>query len=170
MQKEESGTSMPRREGMKGFYGEPSEGKEGIVGGTTYGSVWLLIGNGTIAYFYKYDIATNTWSVKSIANVPATLGADHSLVYPEPQLNNNTGGYNSFVRTITTSATVATGATTISVSALPQALEAGTRLRFGNFDITLSTEALAGATTLNVVAPPYGVNAGTLIETQTRVS
>ena len=26
MQKEESGTSMPRREGMKGFYGEPSEG------------------------------------------------------------------------------------------------------------------------------------------------
>ena len=33
MPKEESGTSMPRREGMKGFYGEPSEGKEGIVGG-----------------------------------------------------------------------------------------------------------------------------------------
>ena len=137
----------------------------GQFGGTTYGSVWLLIGNGTIAYFYKYDIATNTWSAKSITNVPAALGTDHSLVYPEPQLNNNTGGYNSFVRTITTSATVATGATSISVSALPQALEAGTRLRFGKFDITLSAEALAGATTLSVVALPYGVNAGTLIET-----
>ena len=137
----------------------------GQFGGTTYGSVWLLIGNGTIAYFYKYDIATNTWSAKSIANVPATLGADHSLVYPEPQLNNNTGGYNIYVRRIMTSATVATGATTISVSALPQALEAGTRLRFGKFNITLSAEALAGATTLSVVALPYGVNAGTLIET-----
>lgn len=137
----------------------------GQFGGTTYGSVWLLIGNGTIAYFYKYDIATNTWSARSITNVPATLGTDQSFVYPEPQLNNNTGGYNSFVRTITTSATVATGATTISVSALPQALEAGTRLRFGNFNITLSAEALAGATTLSVVALPYGVNAGTLIET-----
>lgn len=137
----------------------------GQFGGTTYGSVWLLIGNGTIAYFYKYDIATNTWSTKSIANVPATLGTDHSFTYPEPQLNNNTGGYNSFVRTITTTATVATNATTISVSALPQALEAGTRLRFGKFDITLSAEALAGATTLSVVALPYGVNAGTLIET-----
>jgi hypothetical protein len=32
MQKEEIGTSMPRREGMKSFYGEPSEGKLGIVG------------------------------------------------------------------------------------------------------------------------------------------
>ena len=29
--KEESGTSMPRREGMKGFYGEPSEGKPGEI-------------------------------------------------------------------------------------------------------------------------------------------
>ena len=137
----------------------------GQFGGTTYGSAWLLIGNGTIAYFYKYDIATNTWSARSIANVPANMSIDHSLVYPEPQLNNNTGGYNSFVRTITTSATVDTGATTISVSALPQALETGTRLRFGKFDITLSAEALAGATTLSVVALPYGVNAGTLIET-----
>ena len=137
----------------------------GQFGGTTYGSVWLLIWNGTVAYFYKYDIATNAWSARSITNLPASLGSDFSLVYPEPQLNNNIGGYNSFVRTITTSATVATGATTISVSALPQALEAGTRLRFGKFDITLSAEALAGATTLSVVALPYGVNAGTLIET-----
>ena len=44
MQKEESGTSMPRREGMKGFYGEPSEGKKGIVGGVAKALVKELTG------------------------------------------------------------------------------------------------------------------------------
>ena len=48
----------------------------GQFGGTTYGSVWLLIGNGTVAYFYKYDIATNSWSAMSIASVPANIGTD----------------------------------------------------------------------------------------------
>lgn len=138
----------------------------GQFGGTTYGSVWLLIGNATTAYFYKYDIATNAWTVMSIANVPATLGTDHSFTYPEPQLNNNEGGYHSaYLRTITTTATIATGATSIAVSALPQALASGTRLRFGKFNITLTAEASAGATTLTVSALAYGINAGTLIET-----
>ena len=41
---EESGTSMPRREGMKGFYGEPSEGREGIVGGVAKALVKELTG------------------------------------------------------------------------------------------------------------------------------
>ena len=138
----------------------------GQFGGTTYGSVWLLIGNGTTAYFYKYDIATNTWTAMSIANVPATIGTDFAFAYPEPQLNNNTGGYHSGItKTITTSATVSAGATTISVTALPTALASGTRLRFGSFNITLSAEALAGATTLSVTPLPYAVYAGTLIET-----
>ncbi len=138
----------------------------GSFGGTTYGSVWLLIGNGTVAYFYKYDIATNSWSAMSIASVPATLGTDFSIVFPEPQLNNNSLGYHSGItRTITTSGVVATGATSIAVSALPQALASGTRLRFGTFNITLTTEASAGATTLNVSALPYSINAGTLLET-----
>ena len=44
MQKEESGTSMPRREGMKGFYGEPREGREGIVGGVAKALVKELTG------------------------------------------------------------------------------------------------------------------------------
>lgn len=138
----------------------------GQFGGATYGSVWLLIGNGTIAYFYKYDIATNTWTAMSITNVPATLGADHSFTYLEPQLNNNEGGYHSaYLRTITTTAAIATGATSIAVSALPQALASGTRLRFGKFNITLTAQAEAGATTLAVSALAYGINAGTLIET-----
>ena len=142
------------------------ESMGGQFGGTTYGSVWLLIGNGTIAYFYKYDIATNTWSTMSIASVPANIGTDFSFVFPEPQLNNNTLGYHSAItRTITTSATVDTGTTSIAVTALPQALASGTRLRFGSFNITLSSAAVAGATTLSVTALPFGVNAGMLLET-----
>ena len=138
----------------------------GQFGGTTYGSVWLLIGNGTIAYFYKYDIATNSWSTMSIASVPATLGTDFAFTYPEPQLNNNSIGYHSTItKTITTSATVSAGATSISVTALPTALASGTRLRFGSFNITLSAEASAGAITLSVASLPYAVYAGTLIET-----
>ena len=138
----------------------------GQFSGTTYGSVWLLIGNGTVAYFYKYDIATNSWSAMSIASVPANIGTDFSIVFPEPQLNNNSIGYHSGItRTITTSGAVATGATSIAVSALPQALASGTRLRFGTFNITLSAAASAGATSLSVAALPYGINAGTLLET-----
>lgn len=138
----------------------------GSFGGTTYGSVWLLIGNGTIAYFYKYDIATNSWSAMSIASVPATLGTDFAFTYPEPQLNNNSAVYHSGVtKTISTSASVAVGATSISVVALPTALASGTRLRFGTFDVTLTASASAGATTLTVAALPQGIYAGTLLET-----
>lgn len=138
----------------------------GSFGGCTYGSVWLLIGNGAVAYFYKYDIATNTWSTMSIASVPATLATDFAFSYPEPQLNNNSATYHSGItNTITTSAIVSTGATSISVTALPTALSSGARLRFGSFDITLSAAAIAGSTTLAVNTLSYGINAGTLIET-----
>lgn len=138
----------------------------GSFGGTTYGSVWLLIGNGTVAYFYKYDIATNSWAAMSIASVPANIGTDFSIVFPEPQLNNNEIGYHSGItRTITTSAVVATGATSISVNALPQALASGARLRFGSFNVTLTADVAAGANVIPVVSLPYGLLAGTLIET-----
>lgn len=138
----------------------------GQFGGTTYGSVWLLIGNGTVAYFYKYDIATNSWSAMSIASVPANIGTDFSIVFPEPQLNNNSIGYHSGItRTITTSGAVATGATSIAVSALPQALASGARLRFGSFDVKLTADVAAGANVIPVVSLPYGLLAGTLIET-----
>ena len=138
----------------------------GQFGGASYGSVWLLIGNATIAYFYKYDIATNSWAAMSIASVPANIGTDFSFTYPEPQLNNNEIGYHSGItRTITTSATVATGATSIAVTALPQALSSGARLRFGSFNVTLTADVVAGANVIPVVSLPYGLLAGTLIET-----
>lgn len=138
----------------------------GQFGGTTYGSVWLLIGNGTVAYFYKYDIATNSWSAMSIASVPANIGTDFSIVFPEPQLNNNEIGYHSGItRTITTSAVVATGATSISVSNLPQPLASGARLRFGSFNVTLTADVAAGANVIPVISLPYGLLANTLIET-----
>lgn len=138
----------------------------GQFSGATYGSVWLLVGNATTAYFYKFDIASNTWTTMSIATVPATIGTDFAFAYPEPQLNNNTGGYHSGVlQTITTSAAVALGATSISVTALPTALASGTRLRFGSFDITLTAAVSAGATSLPVSALAYGIKAGTLLET-----
>ena len=138
----------------------------GSFGGTTYGSVWLLVGNGTVAYFYKYDISSNAWSTMSIASVPTNIGTDFSIVFPEPQLNNNSLGYHSGItRTITTTGIIATGATSIAVSALPQALASGTRLRFGTFSITLSAAASAGANSLSVAALPYGINAGALLET-----
>ena len=138
----------------------------GSFGGTTYGSVWLLIGNGTIAYFYKYDIATNAWVAMSIATIPANIGTDFAFSYPEPQLNNNSNVYHSGVtKTISTSGAVAVGATSIAVAALPVALSSGTRLRFGTFDVTLTAAASAGATTLTCAALPQGINAGTLLET-----
>ena len=138
----------------------------GQFGGASYGSVWLLIGNATIAYFYKYDIASNAWSTMSIASVPANIGTDFSFCFPEPQLNNNEIGYHSGItRTINTSAVVATGATSISVTALPQALASGARLRFGSFNVTLAADVTAGANTIPVISLPYGLLAGTLIET-----
>ena len=138
----------------------------GQFGGASYGSVWLLIGNATIAYFYKYDIATNSWTAMSIASVPANIGTDLAFTYPEPQLNNNEIGYHSGItRTITTSAIVTTGATSIAVTALPQALASGARLRFGSFNVTLAADVAAGANTMSVVSLPYGLLAGTLIET-----
>lgn len=138
----------------------------GQFSGVTYGSVWLFIGNGTNCYFYKYDIATNTWAANSTTNVPATFATDVGFSYPEPQLNNNENNYHSGVTsTITASSAVAVGATTISVSALPVALASGTRLRFGSFSVTLTAKATPGSTSLSVSPLTNGLAAGTLIET-----
>jgi len=137
----------------------------GQYSGRTYGAIYLFVGNGTTAYFYKYDIATNTWSANlGTTGVPATFATDCYLLALSPHKNNFETAYHSGVtRTITTSGTGAVGATSLAVTATSEAMVAGTRLRFGTFDITLSTGALKGATSLTVTALPNGLASGMVI-------
>jgi hypothetical protein len=130
--------------------------------GNTNGSILSLQASGTVLYLYQYNIATNIWTVLNTTGVPATLLTDASLVFPEPSNNAHGIGYHSGVlRSIATSAAVAAGATTISVTALPEALAIGTRLRFGSFNISITTAATKGATTLICSALPQGLSLGT---------
>ena len=134
--------------------------------GKVYGSCWLLVGNATTAYFYKYDIATNAWTAMSVANVPATIGTDVYLNYPGVCKNNYSSAYHSGVtRTITAGAAAAVGATTITVGALPEALAAGTILRFGIDNLTVTTGAVKGDVTITVSALPQGIALGAILYT-----
>lgn len=54
-----------------------SVGKQ--LNGQTFGSILSLQANGTVAYWYRYDIATNAWSTLSITNVPASTWARMSI-------------------------------------------------------------------------------------------
>ncbi len=48
----------------------------------TAGYVWALISNGTAAPTWQYyDCAANTWTARSVANLPATFGTDSSLCH-----------------------------------------------------------------------------------------
>jgi hypothetical protein len=127
--------------------------------GKTYGAIFLFVGNGTTCYLYKYDIATNAWSANlGTTNVPAAFATDCYFMCPSPSRNNWEGTYHSGVlRTITTSADAAVGATSISVGSLPEALSAGTRLRFGTFSIAFAASAARGATSLTIAALPQGL-------------
>lgn len=133
--------------------------------GKVYGSVWLLNGNGTTAYFYKYDIATNAWLAMSVANVPATVATDVYLVYSGACKNNyGTTYHNSTTSNVTLSASAAiAGATTLTVVALGAAMSAGSILRFGTFDITVTTAAAKGATTLAVSGVTSDIATGTVL-------
>lgn len=134
--------------------------------GKVYGAVYLFVGNGTTCYFYKYDIATNVWSANlGTANVPATFATDVRLNYPSPSKNNYETAYHSgYTRTITTSAIAAAGATSISVTALPEALAAGTVLRFGTYNITLTGAYNKGDTTLTVAGVATNLTSGTILQ------
>jgi len=138
----------------------------GQFGGETSGSIYMFVGNGTICYLYKYTIATNTWLALSTTGVPATFATDCYLASPSPSRNNWVGGYHTGVlRTVTLSAAIAVGATTASVTALPEAMPIGTRLRFGTFSVTLSSASAYAATSLAVVALPQGLASGTVLKT-----
>jgi hypothetical protein len=133
--------------------------------GRTYGGVYLFTGNVNVCYLYKYDRATDTWaSALSTTGISATFSTDCYMSYPAPAKNNWEGNYHSgTIRTITLGASVAVGATSATVAALPEALAVGTRLRFGTFNITLTAPALKGSTSLTVSALPQDMAQGTLI-------
>lgn len=134
--------------------------------GRTFGSIYMFVGNGTICYLYKYDIATNTWSANlGTTGIPAAFASDCYFTHTGPGRNNFEGGYHSAaLRTITLSAGIAAGATTASVTATSEAMPSGTRLRFGSFSITLTAAAAKGATSLTVSALPQGINSMTILD------
>lgn len=136
------------------------------LNGMVFGSIWLVVGNATTAYFYKYDIATNVWTAMSIANVPATIGTDLYLNYPGVCKNNYATTYhNSSTSNVVNSAAAAVNATTITVTALGEALASGSILRFGYFDITIGATAAKGATTLTVSGVTSDIATGTVLNT-----
>lgn len=133
--------------------------------GRVYGSVYLFNGNGTTAYFYKYDIATNVWSANlGTTNVPATFATDAYICLPCPRKNAYSTAYHSGVtRTITTGAAAAVGATSITVAALPEALAANTVLRFGSYQITITSAVAKGDTTIAVSGATESMAVGTVL-------
>lgn len=62
--------------------------------------------------------------------------------------------------TITTGASAASGATSITVTALPNAIPSGTVLNFGGVPATLTADAASGATTLAVSALSGAIASG----------
>lgn len=137
----------------------------GQYNGQVFGSVYLFVGNGMTCYWYKYDIATNTWSAAlSTTNVPAVFGSDCYVCYPSVIKNNYETNYHSgYVRTITTTSVSAVGATTVAVSALAEALVAGTCLRFGAYDISITSAVSKGATSIAVSGATEAMSAGTVL-------
>lgn len=136
------------------------------VNGSTYGTVWLFTGNGTIVNFYHYNIASDTWTSRSAVNIPTTFATDCSLCYPSISSNAGSTSYHSGVtRTITSSAAVAVGAVTMTVSALPEALDVSTVLNFGDVTITVTAAAVKGSTTLSVSGVTSAIAVGTVLMT-----
>ena len=132
--------------------------------GQVYGSILSFQANGTAAYLYKYDIATNAWSALSITNVPAAFGTDACLCYPEARQNNYEGGYHAnALKQVTTSAAAAVNAVTMSVTALPVALIIGTVLDFGKLNISLTADAPIGTNELTITALTNDIAAGTVL-------
>lgn len=125
--------------------------------GQIYGSVYAFISTGTAVTFYRYDIESNAWSTLSVTGVAAAFTIDGRLICPEPALNGNEGGYHSAgLVTVTLTADVAAGATSLPVSALSRALPVGAVLNFGTPSAplwaVLTVAAAAAATSLTVSA------------------
>lgn len=139
----------------------------GQLNGQVHGSIYLFIGNSSTCCFYKYDIATATWSANlGTTNVPATFTGDCYLAYPGVSRNNFETNYHTGVtRTISLSASASAGATTLSVTATAEQMAMGTALRFGIYKITVSATAVKGATSLTVTGATMDMSAGTILKT-----
>lgn len=126
------------------------------INGEVFGSVYALIASGSAVVFYRYDIATNTWSsALSVTNIPAAWGTDGRIGCPDPAMNGNAGGYHTGILIpVTASAQALAGATTISVNALAAALPANAVLNFGTATApiyaVLTAAAAAAATSITV--------------------
>ncbi len=76
---------------------DPSQG--------TAGRIWALISNGTAAPTWQYyDVATNTWTSRSVTNLPATFGTDAALSHTCSTYN--AAGNDDYIYLIGNSATV----------------------------------------------------------------
>ena len=139
----------------------------GQLNGVVSGSIYLFMGNGSNCYFYKFDIATLTWSANlGTLNIPAAFTNDCCVVYPGVSRNNYEAGYHAGVtKIITLSSSAAAGATTLSLSApTTEQMAIGTALRFGVYKITVNQNASKGATTLSVSGATMDMKAGTILK------
>ena len=145
----------------------PSVG--GQWSGDYFGSIYLFNGNGTTAYFYRYDIATNTWATAlSVVGIPAAFATDAYMCYPQPSNNNWDVDYHRAAYSLaTTSATAAVGATSVSVTALAQAIATGAAVDFGTVTITLTAAAAAGATAILVSAVSNNIATAAVLSSPT---
>ena len=91
MQKEDSGTSLPRKEGMMGFYGSPEQGTHGIVGNVAKALVKELtgksgeIGEAKIVTDSGYDAERKNvdWKNVKVNVVKVRSGAREGLYFVE---------------------------------------------------------------------------------------
>lgn len=126
--------------------------------GVVKGSIYAIVSSGTGApVFQRYDIGTNVWATLNVTGFAATFGTDGNILFPTPAVNNYENNYHSWVlRTITTTAQANAWATTISVSALPEALPSGAVLNFGTASVpiyaVLTATAALNATSITVAA------------------
>lgn len=125
------------------------------AGGEIYGSVFALIAAVSAPAFAIYDIATNVWTALAVAGLPATIGTDAYIQYPDVESNGWAGAYHAgALNTVTASALANIGATTISVNALPLALAAKAIINFGTLAApkfaVLTAAAAAGAVSITV--------------------
>jgi len=138
------------------------------VNGQVHGAIYLFTGNGAACYWYKYDIGTNTWSANlGTTGIPAAFATDVYVNFPSPPKNNYEYAYHTGVtKTVSLAAAAAAGATTLNVApAVPEALKAGTCLRFQAYNMTITAASPKGGVTIAVSGNIEAMKAGSVFTT-----